>query len=314
MHATRTDIPNLWSVILAGGEGSRLSEAVEHWFGQAIPKQYCTFTGTRSMLQHTFDRARHLSHPTRIMTIVTHGHEPYAARQVGFNGDRIIVQPSNRDTAAEVLLPLTYIREIAPDSTAVFYPADHFVYPEDAFIKAVRYAASAIEMVPDRIVLLGIRPNRFEFEYGLLTLSKRMEISGPYHMWQVKNCIERRPGLALHNPIPEAALWNTQVLIGKVDALWKIASTCLPSLMRQFEMFQHSIGSGREDPVIDTLYRVMSTRNFAKDILQQIPDRLIAMELEGVFWNDWGRADRIKESLTQIGKTPAFPINLATVN
>jgi hypothetical protein len=46
----------LWSIILAGGEGTRLRSLVHRWLGRPKPKQYCAFVGTRSLFQHTLDR------------------------------------------------------------------------------------------------------------------------------------------------------------------------------------------------------------------------------------------------------------------
>jgi hypothetical protein len=46
-----------WSIILAGGDGERISADTHRWKGRAIPKQYCAFAGKRSMLQHTLARA-----------------------------------------------------------------------------------------------------------------------------------------------------------------------------------------------------------------------------------------------------------------
>ena len=51
----------LWSIILAGGEDSRVGSLIRCWLGRPKPKQYCTFGGTRSLLQHTVDRAAKLS-------------------------------------------------------------------------------------------------------------------------------------------------------------------------------------------------------------------------------------------------------------
>jgi mannose-1-phosphate guanylyltransferase len=50
----------LHAIVLAGGSGKRLQPVTERWLGEHRPKQYCTFVGTRSMLQHTLDRVKTL--------------------------------------------------------------------------------------------------------------------------------------------------------------------------------------------------------------------------------------------------------------
>ncbi|MCA9422537.1 MAG: hypothetical protein KC592_16065, partial [Nitrospira sp.] len=59
----------LWSMILAGGEGERTRPFIERWLGYPKPKQYCTFVGNRSMLQHTLDRADRLGAPHQKITV-----------------------------------------------------------------------------------------------------------------------------------------------------------------------------------------------------------------------------------------------------
>ena len=71
MNSTH-DPRDLWSIILAGGNGERLKPMVQRWLGRHKPKQYCTFIGTRSMFEHTLDRS------DRIVAAGTtrHGHCP----------------------------------------------------------------------------------------------------------------------------------------------------------------------------------------------------------------------------------------------
>ena len=85
----------------------------------------------------------------------------YAIRSY-YGGGTILFQPANRDTAAGLFLPLTYIRARAPQATVLLYPSDHFVYPEDRFLEVVRRAAQIAESRPDRVVLLGVAPDRLE--------------------------------------------------------------------------------------------------------------------------------------------------------
>lgn len=60
--------PNLWTVILAGGNGERLKSFVQGFFGRERPKQYCAFVGTRTMLpkessKRLIEKASHLFCP-----------------------------------------------------------------------------------------------------------------------------------------------------------------------------------------------------------------------------------------------------------
>src|SRR5688572_3299361 len=75
-----------WVVILAGGEGRRMRPLIQAWLGEDRPKQYCTFTGSRSMIQHTLDRALQLVEPEHIVTVTCRGHLDWLAEAV----DRIM--------------------------------------------------------------------------------------------------------------------------------------------------------------------------------------------------------------------------------
>ena len=47
----------IWSIVLGGGDGGRMTDFIQRWLGYPRPKQYCTFVGDRSLFQHTLDRA-----------------------------------------------------------------------------------------------------------------------------------------------------------------------------------------------------------------------------------------------------------------
>ncbi|MDX1411569.1 MAG: sugar phosphate nucleotidyltransferase, partial [Nitrospirales bacterium] len=146
----------LWSVILAGGNGVRMQPIIRQWLGKPKPKQYCTFVGTRSMFQHTVDRALRLTKPERTVSVIARTHEPEVWTHLdGRAGGKILVQPKNCDTGPGIFFPLTYIRKKQPDGTVVIFPSDHFVHPEDRFLELVELAAWMAERVPHRPVLLA---------------------------------------------------------------------------------------------------------------------------------------------------------------
>ncbi len=95
-----------WSIILAGGEGKRTRPFIQQWLGYSKPKQYCTFVGNRSMLQHTLDR---VGKPDHKVTVVAENHLTYARETFDWRQARkVIVQPQNCDTASGFFLSLTY--------------------------------------------------------------------------------------------------------------------------------------------------------------------------------------------------------------
>ena len=68
------ELANLWTIILSGGNGDRLRSFVRRLFGRERPKQYCAFVGTRTMFQHTVDRANQLAQPEHKVTVVAKSH------------------------------------------------------------------------------------------------------------------------------------------------------------------------------------------------------------------------------------------------
>jgi mannose-1-phosphate guanylyltransferase len=63
-----------WAVVLAGGDGQRMAAFIRRWLGHPRPKQYCAFSGRRTMLEHTLDRARTVVAPARIVTVINVDH------------------------------------------------------------------------------------------------------------------------------------------------------------------------------------------------------------------------------------------------
>ncbi len=102
-----------WAIVLAGGEGTRLQPFVTRWLGRDIPKQFRAFSGQRTMLDHTLDRATAIVRPEHVVTILGSGHERFLSRDLP---GHVLVQPSSRGTGAAIHLGLSYIGSTDPDA------------------------------------------------------------------------------------------------------------------------------------------------------------------------------------------------------
>lgn len=297
-----------WTIVLAGGEGERVKPMVQRWLGRHRPKQYCTFVGTRSMFQHTVDRAARLTAPSKTVVVAAKGHEPEVRTQLlGRPVEKVLWQPANRDTAAGVFLPLTYVRACDPDATVVLFPSDHFVYPETRFLSQVRQAVEAAERSP-RLVLLGVQPDRLEREYGWIEPAS--ELTDGYLGKPVRSVsafLEKPDPVRADEAMRNGALWNTLVLAARANVLWELGRRCFGGLLEKFDRLGDEIGGPREAEVLEQIYRDMPQDSFSAGLLQRRPDAVAVMELENVLWSDWGKPERIAETLRRINRPPAFP-------
>lgn len=303
----------LWSIILAGGDGERTRPFIEKWLGYPKPKQYCTFVGTRSMRQHTLDRADRLGAPHQKITVVSQAHQRYASEALaGQQAGQVILEPDYCGTGAGIFLPLTYVRAWDPKATVVIFPSDHFVFPEDRFMEAVERATCASHILQDRILLLGVRPTHLELDYHWMNVGGILGWSGGSCVRQVDSFLHQPGRIQVLNAMANGALWNSLVIVAKVETLWKLGWQYLPVVMERFERLGKAIGSSHEGQMLRQLYQKMPVLNFSAELLQRVPERLGMIEVEDVLWSDWETPDRIFDSLNVLGKEPMFPSEMVT--
>lgn len=297
----------VWTIVLAGGEGERLRPLITRWLGVHRPKQYCTFVGSHSMLRHTLDRAERITGVERTLVVVASHHEPQVwDRLAPRHEEAIIAQPRNRDTAAGVFLPLAHIGARDPEATVIILPSDHFVHPQEAFLTAIGRAVRAAQCQPDKLVLLGVRPDTAETEYGWIRPGHSVDRIEGEDVRQVAGFREKPDAQEAQYLLRTGGLWNTMVIAVRWSTIWQLGWRCFPTMMAHFEEFRPHIGTDDEMRALDTLYNALPSVNFSTKLLQQALDSLVVMELRGVLWSDWGSERRIVETLQRIGKSPLF--------
>lgn len=304
-----------WSVILAGGDGVRMQPMIQQWLGKPKPKQYCTFVGTRSMFQHTVDRALRLTKPERTVTVIARSHEAEAWSQLdGRVCGKVLVQPKNCGTGPGIFLPLTYIRAKEKNGTVVIYPSDHFIYPEDRFLEIVELAGWVAERMPHRPILLAAPADRLEVEYGWILLDDVHSVVDGHRLCTVDKFLEKPNVIQARQALAANGMWNMLVLVTKIETIWSLGWEFFPEIMVLFERLEKVIGASEECTVLNAIYGVMPNKDFSFDLLQHVPRRMMALELNGVLWSDWGQPDRIEKTLAQLDKKPAFSMDsLASV-
>lgn len=297
-----------YGVVLAGGEGRRLRPFVHRLRGDALPKQYVAFLGTRSMLEHTWDRVERLLPCERVLTIVSRSHvaHPEVRRHlVSRSSGTVIIQPENRETGPGVLLPLAYVRHRDPDAVVAIFPSDHCIVAESLFTGYVDLAFRAVERDLSRVVLLGTEPDGPEEEYGYIVPEGGGGSEVTTGLPRVARFVEK-PALHVAQPLlAQGALWNTMVIVCRVETLLLCVARVAPALHEAFAEIGRAIGTPHEHPVVEEIYSRLEPSNFSRQVLEPLagaPDAtLVVAPMRGVGWSDWGSEERIVRMVDERG-------------
>jgi mannose-1-phosphate guanylyltransferase len=311
---------NPWSILLAGGQGSRMEPTIRGWLKEhSRPKQYCAFVGTRTMFEHTLDRMTKLSTTRRVVTVIGRGHRSFIRR---WGAGPMVEQPANRGTTAGVFLPAAVILAQDPAATVVVTPTDHFVHPESRFLEYVRAATELVESQPDQLVILGARPDHPAVEYGWIEPVPGVPFNAVGRPLRVRSFFEKPSAAVAKRLVAANGLWSTFVMVAKVRTLWLLGLEHAPEAMLRLQMVAQVLkamrhgraAAGHLSLVLEHAYAQMPCTDFSRTILQNAVDRLLVLPMEGVQWSDWGEPERVVGSLASLGKRPAFTGPLPTLS
>ena len=120
----------LYAVIVAGGQGTRLWPVSR----RDNPKQIRPFIGGRTMLQKTYDRVGRIV-PTENIWVATNVayREEFCQQLTGLTSDKMILEPTKRNTAAAVGLAAVVLAKYDLEATMINVWSDHFIRHEDVY-------------------------------------------------------------------------------------------------------------------------------------------------------------------------------------
>jgi len=304
-HSSRSTVR--CGIVLSAGNGTRLREFVRRRRGDDLPKQYINFVGTRSMLQHTFDRAESVIPAQRLFVIVAKEHLKYheVHRQLALiPSQNQIIQPLNKETTPGILLPLLHIYKRYPDAIVALFPSDHFVLEEDRFMRHVNRAFELVESDPSRLVLLGLEPDGPDPEYGYIIPGKQLDESQNDSARQVEMFVEKPSPKAAKTIIALGALWNTMVMVSSCSTLLSVIQRAAPDIYHAFEPVLDVLGTADEQQVVEEIYQKLSSLNFSKHVLETLPVEyrraLLTLPVRGVTWSDWGTPENLSRMMDQM--------------
>ncbi len=271
---------NTFAVIMAGGVGSRF------WpYSRAYnPKQFLDVLGTgQSLIQMTHDRFLNFIPEQNIYVVTNENYLQLVKEQLpGLEEHQILVEPVGRNTAPCIAYASYKIGSRFPEATIIVSPSDHAVFKEKQFAEVIATAVEAAEE-SDRIITIGIKPNRPETAYGYIQF---LPDTGE-KVKQVKTFTEK-PEAELATKFLESGdfVWNSGIFIWSASTIQAAFEKFLPDIAEIFEDKAIPYYQTEEKPAIRDAY--YQCRNISIDYGVMEKASNVHMVMGDFGWSDMG--------------------------
>jgi mannose-1-phosphate guanylyltransferase len=294
--------PKRVALLLAGGDGMRLQELTRAIAGVPIPKQYCRLLRGISLLEATLSRAQLFTAKEHISVIINRNHMDLAREQLRAVAEsNIFVQPLNLDTGPGMLFSLINLERLYGDAIVAVFPTDHYIDSDRAFMAHVQHATHAISHMPDKVVVLGVVPDRPETGYGyILPADPLKAIDGAY---RVEAFTEKPSFNVATDIISRGGLWNTFVMIFRLSRMLELIREFVPL---EFERLSELPESPEK---ADDLYQDLDSWNLSTNFLARIPQHLIMLRVADVRWSDWGTRESVERTYRSLNLVPFWNLS-----
>lgn len=284
---------SMWGVVLAAGQGSRMTQVTHMLCGRPLPKQFVPLVSERTLLQETMDRIAPVIPPERTVVVVADGHEELARSQLReMPAVEIVTQPRDLGTGPGILLPLAHVIARAPNATVAVFPSDHHFERAEPLRSALKTAAIASEEASSGIALIGARADRPASDLGWI-----MPLSGaPNGLSLVGQFVEKPPEKTARLLLEAGGLWNTMMMVGDASAFWRICRQHMPQQTQAFAHYLERAVTAEARVYRELLYRTIPAADFSRGVLERAAG-LAVVTLVNSGWFDCGTPERFVEWL-----------------
>lgn len=276
-------------VIMAGGIGSRFWP----YSRNKKPKQFLDILGTgRTLLQMTYDRFEGITDPDRFL-IVTNKHyfDLVKTQLPDVDESHILTEPLRRNTANCIAYASYKIAQKDKDAKIIVTPADHLILKEANFLEKIGLALQASNE-DDRLITIGIHPNRPETGYGYIQyIDNENELAK-----KVKTFTEK-PNIKLAKAFVESGefVWNSGMFVWKVESIIKAFEKYMPEVAEAFEEGEAYYNTEKESEFIIKAYSLVKNISIDYGIMEKSNEVYVILGDFG--WSDlgsWGGLHEIR--------------------
>ena len=146
----------------------------------------------------------------------------------------------------------------------------------------------------DSVVLLGAQPDYPEVEYGWIELGSPLGREGS-QLFRVREFREKPVIEVARRLFEQGSLWNTFVMVGRVDAFLKIIESAAPDWYDALsEVTSLSSGDSKQEVrAAARWYADLAPADFSNRAVSANIERFAVLRLGDTGWSDLGDPDRL---------------------
>lgn len=245
----------LHAIIMAGGSGTRFWPESR----DLRPKQLLRFLGERSMIQATVDRLKGLVPPERMLIATNAKLAAAIGEQLPeLPSDAILGEPCKRDTAPCIGLAALMVSRNDAKATMAVMPSDHVIGPDEAFQRAIEFAAALVDESPTRIVTFGIRPTYAAETFGYIERGDRLQTEAAKKhgaiapAFQVRQFREKPKADVARTYVDSGSFyWNSGIFVWRAATILDALREHQPEMFERLQRIAASFGKRDYQSVLD---------------------------------------------------------------
>jgi len=264
----------LWAVVLVD-DGLPYSAEGEP------PVPFSDDSAQRSALDCTLRRTQ-LAVPAQSTVVIGAARDqPRLSRETATFPGNVLIQPSDRGSAARLLWPVYWIHRFDPDAVVVAIPAGRQMREDMVFMDHLVRVVGRVANDPRWIVIVGARPVEPGSDHAWIIRAECLH-DDVERVWRVRDLPEGALSPGFHGN----GLWNTRVVVGQARTFIEAAKTCLPRLHAAFADAAQHAGTWREPAAFEEAYGRIAACDFFPALRDASFPRIAASCLPPIHWND----------------------------
>ena len=286
----------LWSIIMAGGSGTRFWPLSR----RERPKQFLPIGTDTPLIVETLKRLDGVIERRNCRVVAGPHHRGHLAECLpDFVDDQFVIEPCPRNTAPCLGLAAIHVAHEDPTAVMAVLPADHHVADVARYQGLIR-TAERFAAAGD-VVTLGITPSRPETGYGYIKTASRLDMNEEDVSpgYTVERFVEKPDSETARRYVASGDfLWNSGMFFLSVRTLLDTICTYMPDLAEGLDRIAKAIGTPEYQETLDEVFPTLPAISIDYGIMEPLSQttsgpRVTVLEAD-IGWNDvghWGALD-----------------------